>query len=139
MPVDAGRVQQAHDGRSPLAGSHAAGEEPVRSAERNLSDRLRLSAQRRRRGQCWHSPRDEVHGPFADSDCVDERLRHLDPALQQVGVDAVSYRHGGHRNARLLPGLHRLRLEFGTVNSPAAACAAWSMVRTYRQRSLTSW
>lgn len=45
----------------------------------------------------------------------------MDPAPQQVGVDTVSHRHSGHGDARLLRGLHRLRLELGAVNSPTAA------------------
>ena len=45
----------------------------------------------------------------------------MDPTPQQVGVDAMSHRHGGHRDPRLLRGLHRLRLELGAVNSPPAA------------------
>lgn len=45
----------------------------------------------------------------------------MDPAPQQVGVDAVSHRHCGHRDARLLRSSHCLRLELGAVNSPPAA------------------
>lgn len=45
----------------------------------------------------------------------------MDPAPKQVGVDAVSHHHGGHRDARLLRGLHCLRLELCAVNSPPAA------------------
>lgn len=45
----------------------------------------------------------------------------MDPAPQQVGVDAVSHGHGGHRDARLLRSLHCLRLELGAVDSPTAA------------------
>jgi hypothetical protein len=53
------------------------------------------------------------------------RLTHQAPApaldLKQVGIDAVSHRHGRHRDARLLRCLHCLRLELGAVNSPTAA------------------
>ncbi len=45
----------------------------------------------------------------------------MDPTPQKVGVDAVSHRHSGHRDARLLRCLHCLRLELGAVNSPTAA------------------
>lgn len=45
----------------------------------------------------------------------------MDPAPQQVGVDAISHRHRGHRDAWLLRGLHCLRLELGAVNSPPTA------------------
>jgi hypothetical protein len=45
----------------------------------------------------------------------------MDPAPKQAGVDAVSHRHGGHRDPGLLRGLHRLRLELRAVNSPPAA------------------
>ena len=45
----------------------------------------------------------------------------MDPTPQQVGVDAVSHRDGGHRHAGLLRGLHCLRLELRAVNSPTAA------------------
>lgn len=38
VPVDARGVQQAHDGRSPLAGAQAAGQEPVRSSNGDRSD-----------------------------------------------------------------------------------------------------
>lgn len=44
----------------------------------------------------------------------------MDPAPQQVGVDAVSHGHSGHRDAWLLRGLHGLSLELGAVNSPTA-------------------
>lgn len=45
----------------------------------------------------------------------------MDPAPQQVGVDALSHRHSGHRDARLPQRLHCLCLELGAVNSPPAA------------------
>ncbi len=45
----------------------------------------------------------------------------MDPAPQQVGVDAVSHCHRGHRDARLLRRLHCLRLELGAVNPTTAA------------------
>lgn len=38
VPVDAGRVQQAHDGRRPFACSQAASEEPIRSSDRDRAD-----------------------------------------------------------------------------------------------------
>lgn len=57
-----------------------------------------------------------------DRRCVGRRLNPLmNPAPQQVCVDAVSHRDGGHRDPGLLRGLHRLRLELGAVNSPPAA------------------
>ena len=78
-----------------------------------------------RRGRRWwprHREPDEAHGLIAGRDCVGRRLSPLmDPAPQQVGVDAVSHRYRGHRDARLLRRLHCLRLELGVVNSPPAA------------------
>ena len=38
VPVDARGVQQAHDGRSSLAGAQAAREEPIGSSKGNRSD-----------------------------------------------------------------------------------------------------
>lgn len=38
VSVDACRVQQTHDGRSPLTGAQAASKEPVRSSESNWAD-----------------------------------------------------------------------------------------------------
>ena len=38
MAVEPGRVDQAHDGRSPLASAQAAGEQPVFAADGNRPD-----------------------------------------------------------------------------------------------------
>lgn len=45
----------------------------------------------------------------------------MSSAPQQVGVDAVSHRHSGHRDAWLPRRLHCMRLELGAVNAPPAA------------------
>lgn len=45
----------------------------------------------------------------------------MNPAPQQVGVDAVSHCNSGHRHARLLRGLYYLILELGAVKSPPTA------------------